>query len=133
MPQRVTKSVPNKFPLRLLPSVRRAAEEFAAKDGVSLNQFINVAIAERLGQLRHRAWVEGRARVTDASIAEAFAILDRGGRQPVEPGDELPKGYAPIRKSRTVFSALRGSANAYKSTDNVTALMRGEGRRRKRA
>jgi len=29
----------SKFPLRLMPSVRHGAEEFAAKEGVSLNQF----------------------------------------------------------------------------------------------
>lgn len=79
----------------------------------------------------HRAWVEGRAKMTNASIAEALAILDRGGRQPVEPGDELPKGYVPIRKSSALLSALRGSANADKSTDDVVALTRGEGRRKR--
>jgi predicted HicB family RNase H-like nuclease len=43
-----------KFPLRLMPSVRRTAEEFSEKEGVSLNQFINVAVAEKLAHLETR-------------------------------------------------------------------------------
>ena len=42
-----------KFPLRLMPSVRRTAEVFSEKEGVSLNQFINVAVAEKLAHLEH--------------------------------------------------------------------------------
>ena len=45
-----------KFPLRLMPSVRRTAEVFSAKEGVSLNQFINVAVAEKLAHLEHEEW-----------------------------------------------------------------------------
>ncbi len=47
-----------KFPLRLMPSVRRTAEVFSEKEGVSFNQFINVALAEKLAHLEH----EERAR-----------------------------------------------------------------------
>jgi hypothetical protein len=91
---------PSKFPLRLLPSVRHSAEEFASREGVSLNQFINVAIAEKVAHLRHEAWLRRRAKVTDASIARVLALLERGGNQPVEPGDELPEGYLPVRAGK---------------------------------
>ena len=46
-----------KFPLRLMPSVRRTAEAFSEKEGVSLNQFINVAVAEKLAHLEHEEWM----------------------------------------------------------------------------
>lgn len=51
------KSVISKFPLRLMPSVRRVAEDFSLKEGVSLNQFINVAVAEKLAHLQHDEWL----------------------------------------------------------------------------
>ncbi|MHA7887042.1 pilus assembly protein HicB [Roseicyclus sp.] len=35
--------------LNLPQSLKRAAEEFAEKDGVSLNQFIALALAEKVG------------------------------------------------------------------------------------
>src|SRR5580698_3376764 len=42
----------NTYPLKLPTSVKKAAAELAATDGVSLNQFIAAAIAERVGSLR---------------------------------------------------------------------------------
>jgi predicted HicB family RNase H-like nuclease len=35
-----------------MPSVRRVAEDFSLKEGVSLNQFINVAVAEKIVHLQ---------------------------------------------------------------------------------
>ena len=34
------------YSLRLQPSLKMAAEKFAMSEGISLNQFINVAVAE---------------------------------------------------------------------------------------
>jgi hypothetical protein len=42
----------NTYPLKLPTSVKRAAAELAANDGVSLNQFIAAAVAEKVGSLR---------------------------------------------------------------------------------
>jgi len=39
------------FPLRLPESIRRAAEDLARKDGVSLNQFVATAVAEKVSAL----------------------------------------------------------------------------------
>lgn len=92
-------NAPSKFPLRLMPSMRKGAEQFSAKEGVSLNQFINVAIAEKVAHLEHEEWLQRRKKVTNASITEALQILDRGGNQPPEPGDELPEGYRRVAKA----------------------------------
>lgn len=35
--------------LRLPPSLKKAAEDFADKDGVSLNQYVALALAEKIG------------------------------------------------------------------------------------
>ena len=42
----------NTYPLKLPTSVKKAAAELAATDGVSLNQFITAAVAEKVGSLR---------------------------------------------------------------------------------
>ena len=86
----------SKFPLRLMPSVRKVAEEFSRRDGVSLNQFINVAVAEKLAHLQHEEWLARRHRLTAARIARALEVLDRSTGLPPAPGDELPDGYESI-------------------------------------
>jgi hypothetical protein len=42
----------NTYPLKLPNSVKNAAAELAKIDGVSLNQFIAAAVAEKVGALR---------------------------------------------------------------------------------
>jgi hypothetical protein len=86
------------FPLRLMPSVRKSAEDFSQKEGVSLNQFINVAVAEKLAHLQHEEWLARRSRATGRSIAKVLQILDRPTRQTPEERDKLPKGYVSIRR-----------------------------------
>ena len=91
------KKVVNKFPLRLMPSVRKRAEEFSRQEGVSLNQFINVAVAERLAHLQHEAWVSARSKPSPARLALALAALDRPTGIAPEPEDALPDGYESVR------------------------------------
>lgn len=98
MPASQKKVVVNKFPLRLMPSVRRVAENFSLKEGVSLNQFINVAVAEKLAHLQHEDWLAHRSKATTGSIAKALQILDRPTRHAPEEVDKLPKGYVSIRR-----------------------------------
>jgi hypothetical protein len=88
----------SKFPLRLMPSVRKGVERFSQREGVSLNQFINVALAEKLAHLQHDEWLAQRPQPTDAKIARALEILDRPMQNPPTAGDELPSEYVPVRK-----------------------------------
>ena len=96
----------NNFPLRLMPSLGRVAEEFAQKEGVSLNRFINVAVAEKLAHLQHEEWLARRPKASSDSIAKALQILDRPTRHvPVEV-DKLPKGYVSARRKYSGKRAL---------------------------
>lgn len=45
------------FPLRLSPSIRQQASEFAKKEGISLNHFISLAVAEKLSRLEHESFL----------------------------------------------------------------------------
>ena len=42
------------FPLRLVTSLKDRAKLLAARDGVSLNHFINLAVAEKISRLEVR-------------------------------------------------------------------------------
>ena len=64
MKARVSLNLPN--------SLKRAAEDFAEKDGVSLNQFIAVALAEKVGAQGAAAFFAERGKGGDAAQAIAF-------------------------------------------------------------
>ena len=86
-----------KFPLRLMPSVRKTAEAFSEKEGVSLNQFINLAVAEKLAHLEHDEWAQGRKKPTQSLVDGALRVLEKSSGRSIQSGDELPEGYKPAR------------------------------------
>jgi hypothetical protein len=98
MPLRQKKSAASKFPLRLMPSVRKVAESFSQKEGVSLNQFINVAVVEKLAHMQHEEWLAMRPKATQALIAKALAVLERPTENPPEEFDKIPEEYAVRRR-----------------------------------
>jgi len=51
-------SRPMSFPLRLPLSMRRQAIDIAQREGLSLNQFISLAVAEKITRLEHTSWVD---------------------------------------------------------------------------
>jgi hypothetical protein len=76
------------FALRLQPSLLEEARKMANEEGVALNQFINVAVAEKLSALRTESYFRERAARGD--VARALTILDRAGvGNPPRKGDEL--------------------------------------------
>ncbi len=76
------------FALRLLPSILEEARRVSETEGVALNQFINVAVAEKLSVLRTEEYF--RERGERADVAKAKRLLKRAGRgNPPQPGDEL--------------------------------------------
>jgi len=59
------KSRPLSFPLRLPLSMRRQAVEIAQREGLSLNQFISLAVAEKITRLEQTIWLEHRNHSTN--------------------------------------------------------------------
>jgi hypothetical protein len=82
-----------------MPTVRKNAEEFSRKEGASLNQFIKVAVAEKVAVLQQVAWAASRQKPTPERIAQLLAFFDEQKGVPPEPWDELPEGYISIRES----------------------------------
>ena len=78
------------FPLRLPASIKRAAEELARRDGVSLNQFVATAVAEKVSALSTADYFARRAARADR--AKFDAIMARAGTLPPREGDEPPDG-----------------------------------------
>jgi hypothetical protein len=78
------------FALRVQPSLLEEARRVAEAEGVALNQFINVALAEKLSALRTESYFAERA--ARANIPRVLEILKRTGLDnPPIPGDELPE------------------------------------------
>jgi hypothetical protein len=76
------------YALRLQASLKAEAEKLAAAEGTTLNQFINVAVAEKIAALKTVDYLKERA--ARGSAKDALAILRKAGSKgPVEPGDEV--------------------------------------------
>jgi hypothetical protein len=75
------------YSLRLQPSLKAAAEKFALLEGTSLNQFINVAVAEKLSALDTENYFKDRAKT--ASRADFLAFLDGAQSEATVEGDCL--------------------------------------------
>lgn len=75
------------YPLKLPTSVKNAAAELAKLDGVSLNQFIAAAVAEKVGTIRTaREFLHERS--GKARPRDMLKYLKRAPKVAPEPGDE---------------------------------------------
>ena len=68
----------NNFALRMPHSMMEALRAAAAADGVAMNQYVNVAVAEKLAT-RQTAAQFLKARAAKGSVANALAILAKAG------------------------------------------------------
>jgi hypothetical protein len=76
------------YPLKLPLSIKRAAARLAREDGVSLNQWIAAAVAEKIGVVETAAAFLKR-RVGDADADELLHFLETAPDRPPEPHDAV--------------------------------------------
>jgi hypothetical protein len=77
------------YALRLPNSLKTEAEKLAAEDGTTLNQFISVAVAEKIAAMKTVAWLAERG--ARADLTRALAIVRKAGSDgPLQEGDEVP-------------------------------------------
>jgi len=76
------------YALRIPDSLAGYAKELAREDNVSLNQFIVMALAEKVASLKTEAFF--RERAERANPEKALSILDSVKKLPPIPEDELP-------------------------------------------
>ena len=74
------------YSLRLQNSLKKEAEDLAKEQGTTLNQFINVAVAEKISALRTINYLKERGKHGD--IAKALEILWASGDEAPRKGDE---------------------------------------------
>ena len=74
------------YPLKLPMSVKRAAQRLAKEDGVSLNQWIAVAVAEKVGVVETAADFF-KKRAGKATGAGLMRFLRNAPKVPSEPED----------------------------------------------
>lgn len=80
------------YPLKLPASIKAAAARLAKQDGVSLNQWIASAVAQKVGAVETAAEFL-RRRAGDARPEDLRTLLARAPDRAPDPGDEAPKGW----------------------------------------
>ncbi|MFN8492191.1 MAG: toxin-antitoxin system HicB family antitoxin [Caldilineaceae bacterium] len=75
------------YALRLPKSLKEAVVEVAKRDGISINQFIALAVAEKLSALETARFFEERRQRADMDAF--FKILNRAGGEAPRKGDEM--------------------------------------------
>lgn len=75
------------YPLRMPSSLKQAVREVSRRDGTSINQFVNTAVAEKLSAMRTAEFFSERG--SQADIEAARRLLRRHGGQPPDPSDRL--------------------------------------------
>ncbi|MGZ5007410.1 MAG: YlcI/YnfO family protein [Methylobacter sp.] len=73
--------------LRLPDSVHRHIKELAQQEGVSINQFIASAVAEKVSAIATEDYLQQRAQRADKQAFQR--ILSKVPKRDVQPGDEL--------------------------------------------
>jgi len=74
------------YPLRLPRSIRAGVERVSKREGVSINQFVSIAVAEKLAMLEAETYFTERQARADL---EAFdRLMARGSGEAPRPGDE---------------------------------------------
>jgi hypothetical protein len=74
------------YPLRLPRSIKAAVEKMAQSEGISMNQFVATAVAEKLAVLGAATYFSERKGRAD--IERFKRILRRGGGESPREGDE---------------------------------------------
>ena len=79
-----------RYPLHLPDSLKETAARLAKDDGVSLNQWIVTAVAQKIGAVETAEELL-RGRAAGAKPGDLTRYLDRAPDAPPEPGDETPR------------------------------------------
>lgn len=74
------------YPLRLPKSIKAAAEKLARDEGISMNQFVATAVAEKLAAMRTATFFSERQQRAD--LVAFKKLLNRRGGVPPQDGDE---------------------------------------------
>ncbi|MXW51303.1 MAG: toxin-antitoxin system HicB family antitoxin [Gammaproteobacteria bacterium] len=77
------------YPLRLPTSLKAAVAEISREEGTSINQFVALAVAEKVSAMRTAEFFASKR--DEADIEAALQILRRRGGQPPNSDDGYPR------------------------------------------
>lgn len=75
------------YPLRLPRSIRAGVERLSKEDGISINQFVSIAVAEKLAMIQAQAYFAERSARADQAAFDK--LMQRSGGEPPRAGDEV--------------------------------------------
>lgn len=75
------------YPLRLPVSLKAAVERLSKQDGTSINQFVVMAVAEKVSALETATFFEERRARGDRGLLRR--VVNRRGGEPPRAGDEV--------------------------------------------
>ena len=76
------------YPLRLPQSLKDSVERLSRQDGTSINQFVAMAVAEKVSALQTARYFEDRKAQADFKAFDK--IMRRRSGKPPREGDEMP-------------------------------------------
>ena len=77
------------YPLRLPRSLKDAVERISKEEGTSINQFVAMAVAEKVSALQTARFFQERKARADFKAFDR--IMKRRGGKPPRAGDEMPR------------------------------------------
>jgi hypothetical protein len=86
------------YPLRLPRSLRAGVERFSKAEGTSINQFVSLAVAEKLAMLQAETFFEERRARADLKAFDK--LMRRPGGEPPRGGDERESAPAATPAAR---------------------------------
>ncbi len=75
------------YPLRLPRSIRAGIERLSKQDGISINQFVSIAVAEKLAIMQAETYFAER--IAKADLAAFDRVMNRASGQPPRESDDL--------------------------------------------
>ena len=91
------------YPLRLPVSLKQAVERLSRQDGTSINQFVVLAVAEKIAVMTTDEYFADRRGRADLQSFDR--IMSRSGGEPPRRGDEPP-----LDRARSAGSKTRSAA-----------------------
>lgn len=86
----MTKPNAKSYPLRLPASLKAAVEKFSKEEGTSINQFVVMAVAEKISAIDTAKYFEERAMRADFDAFDRIMNRD-GGKAPPEEDRQPPR------------------------------------------
>ena len=90
------------FSLRLPKSLSKQIKELAKEEGVSMNLFISLALAEKVGSMQGISYLEQRA--ASGSREKMLAVLAKAPDVEPEPNDRLDYDQAEDERSERMLA-----------------------------